>query len=44
MNTSTEQIPHCNKSDPLADTSGRLVDLMHENEAYHDIWSVLGQQ
>ena len=31
MNTSTEHILHCNQSEPLADASGRLVDLMNEN-------------
>ena len=31
MNTSTEHILQCNQSDPLADASGRIVDLMNEN-------------
>ena len=31
MNTSTEHIPQCNQSEPLADASGRVVDLMHDN-------------
>ena len=28
---STEHIIQCNQSDPLADASGRIVDLMNEN-------------
>ena len=31
MNTSTEHILQCNQSEPLADCSGRIVDLMNEN-------------
>ena len=31
MNTSTEHIVQCNQSEPLADASGRVVDLMNEN-------------
>ena len=31
MNTSTEHIPQCNQSEPLADASGKIVDLMNEN-------------
>ena len=31
MNTSTEHILQCNQSEPLADASGRIVDLMDEN-------------
>ena len=31
MNISTEHIPQCNQSEPLADASGRIVDLMNEN-------------
>ena len=31
MNTSTEHILQCNQSEPLADASGRIVDLMNEN-------------
>ena len=31
MNTSTEHIPQCNQSEPLADASGSIVDLMNEN-------------
>ena len=34
MNTSTEHILQCNQSEPLADASGRIVDLMNENEYY----------
>ena len=30
MNTSTEHILQCNESEPLADTSGRIVDLMND--------------
>ena len=30
MNTSTEHILQCNQSEPLADASGRIVDLMNE--------------
>ena len=32
MNFSTEHILQCNQSEPLADASGRIVDLMNENE------------
>ena len=32
MNISTEQILQCNQSEPLADASGRIVDLMNEND------------
>ena len=31
MNISTEHILQCNQSEPLADASGRIVDLMNEN-------------
>ena len=31
MNTSTEHILQCNQSEPLADASGWIVDLMNEN-------------
>ena len=31
MNISTEDIPQCKQSEPLADASGRIVDLMNEN-------------
>ena len=31
MTTSTEHISQCNQSEPLADASGRIVDLMYEN-------------
>ena len=31
MNTSTEHILQGNQSEPLADASGRIVDLMNEN-------------
>ena len=31
MNTSTEHILQCNHSEPLADASGRIVDLKNEN-------------
>ena len=31
MNTSTEHILQCNQSEPLADASGRIVDLKNEN-------------
>ena len=31
MNTSTEHMPLCNESEPLADASRRIVDLMKEN-------------
>ena len=31
MNTSTEHIPQCNQSEPRADASGRIVDLINEN-------------
>ena len=31
MNTSTEHISQCNQSEPLADASGRIVDLINEN-------------
>ena len=34
MNTSTEYILQCNQSEPQADASGRMVDLMNENEAH----------
>ena len=31
MNISTEHISQCNESEPLADTSGSIEDLMNEN-------------
>ena len=31
MNTFTEHILQCNQSEPLADASGRIADLMNEN-------------
>ena len=31
MNISTEDILQCNQSEPPADASGRIVDLMNEN-------------
>ena len=31
MNISTGHILQCNQSEPLADASGRIVDLMSEN-------------
>ena len=31
MNIFTEHILQCNQSEPLADASGRIVDLMNEN-------------
>ena len=31
MNTSTEHILQCNQSEPLADVSRRIVDLMNDN-------------
>ena len=36
MNISTEHISQCNKSEPLADASGRIVDLMNENDLSHN--------
>ena len=36
MNTSTEHILQCNQSEPLADASGRIVDLMNENGSNDD--------
>ena len=35
MNTSTKHILQCNQSEPLADASGRIVDLMNENGLHH---------
>ena len=32
MNTSTGHILQYNQSEPLADASGRIVDLMNEND------------
>ena len=32
MNISTEHISQCNQSEPLADTSEKMVDLMNEND------------
>ena len=32
MNTSTEHNSRCNKSESLADASGRIVNLMNEND------------
>ena len=32
MNISTEHISKCNQSEPLADASGNMVDLMNEND------------
>ena len=43
MNTSTELILQCNQSEPLADASGRIVDLMNENEPPVDVLG-LGQR
>ena len=34
MNTSTEHILQCNQSEPLADPSGKIVDLMKENDTW----------
>ena len=31
MNTSTEHVLQCDQSEPLADASGKIVDLMNEN-------------
>ena len=31
MNISTELISQCNQSEPLADASGKMVDLMNNN-------------
>ena len=31
MNTSEEHILQCNQSEPIADASGRIVDMMNEN-------------
>ena len=42
MNTSTEHILLCNQSEPLADTSGRIVDLMNENATTRPSCSRLG--
>ena len=36
MNTSTEHMLLCNQSEPLADASGRIVDLMNENWINHE--------
>ena len=36
MNISTEHILQCNQSEPLADASGRIVDLMTENGLNHE--------
>ena len=41
MNTSTEHIVQCNQSEPLADASGRIVDLMNENGVVHALQSSL---
>ena len=32
MNISTEHISQCNQSEPLVDGSGKMVDLMNEND------------
>ena len=32
MNISTEHISQCNQSEPLADASGKIVDMMSEND------------
>ena len=32
MNTSTEHILQCSQSEPLANASGRIVDLMNKND------------
>ena len=34
MNILTEHILQCNQLEPLADASGRIVDLMNENECW----------
>ena len=36
MNTSTEHILQSNQSEPLADASGRIVNLMNENGIGYD--------
>ena len=36
MNTSTEHILQCNQSEPLADASEWIVDLMNENGAVQE--------
>ena len=41
MNISTEHISQCNQSEPLADASGRIVDMMNEDgsaRALHKSW------
>ena len=40
MNTSTEHILQCNQSEPLADASGRRVDLMNENGVFHAAFEI----
>ena len=35
MNISKERILQCNQSEPLADASERIVNLMNENEKHH---------
>ena len=40
MNTSIEPILQCNQSEPLADVSRRIVDLMNKNDVDDDDLSI----
>ena len=37
MTASTEHILQCNQSEPLANASGRIVNLMNENDHIRDL-------
>ena len=41
MNISTEHISQCNQSEPQADASGKMVDLMNENESLIDLYQTI---
>ena len=41
MNISTEQLSQCNQSEPLADASGRMVDLINSLSAYCCFYDML---
>ena len=38
MNRSTEHILQCKQSEPPADASGRIVDLINENGPSKEVW------
>ena len=43
MNMSTEHFLQCSRSEPLADASGRIVDLKNENAYVHTTRATIEQ-